>query len=116
MLFHFLAQLDPTNLNEVLLWVVGGVGAAYLVGRVVSLLLENLAFWHNLPAQLKLVLTMVFSVAISAGAQVLLTNTLLIEQLSPWFTLAMQAILAWLGSQQQYLAIKKDAGISYGIR
>ena len=105
--------VSPTDLQSVLLWIVTGAGSAYLTGRILSLLAENWAFWHKLSSQLKFIISIATAALISVGAQLLLGEPEVLEAIAPWFTLVMQAIIEWLGSQQQYIQAKR---VEYGAK
>lgn len=101
-----------TDLVATLMWI-SGVGAPYVIGWVVSLLLENAAWWIKLDSRIKFVVPMILSVLVSIGATLLLKNAALIQVLAPWYTLIVGAIMAYLGTQQGYMATKKA---EYGKR
>ena len=98
-------QVDYTDLTSVLVWL-SVLGAPYITGKVMAFVLENWKAWHKLPHAAKFLAPMLFSVGIATGAQVLLGYPELLGTLVPHFTLVITAVLAYLGSQQQYAAIK----------
>lgn len=102
--FSFFTQQAPdyTDLPAVLVWLTG-MGAPYVVGYSMAWILENVKWWHTLPEAVKFILPMLFSVGISVGSTYLLKNEELIQLLSPYWTLVVGAVLAWLGSQKAYI-------------
>lgn len=106
-------ELDPTSLTSVLLWIVAGPGVVFLVGKFVSLVLENWSGWANLPTSVKFLVPIVLSALLGVGAQLLLAQPELVGAVEPWFKIVMLAILAWVGSQSQYIASKRA---EYGAR
>ena len=103
---------DLTDLTAVLMWLAT-VGSPFLVGWALSLLIENWAGWGNLPHFVKTIIPMVASVLIAIGATVALKYPDIIGQIAPWFTVAMGAILGWLGTQGGYSYMKRN---EYGRR
>lgn len=113
LLITILAQLpDWTNLNEVLLWIVAG-GGSIIVAAFFSWLAENFEFWHKIPKNVKLILSLVLSIAIGAGAYYLLSMPELITIIQPIYALVVLIILTWLGSQAAYMFAKAK---SYGVK
>ena len=98
---------DWKNLDEVLLWVIGG-GFAVIVAAVFSFLAENFEFWHKIPKYGKLVISFVLSALIGAGAYYLLSMPELITFIQPYWALIVAMFLAWLGSQVAYIYAKKS--------
>lgn len=111
-LFTFLQQLPNwLNLEEVLLWLAAG-GGAVVVAFFFSWLAENFVFWHNFSANLKLFLSLVFSVGIGVGAHYVLGLPDLITFISPTYTLIITILLTWLGSQTAYMRSRyRDYGV-----
>lgn len=107
-----LIQVDWADFRSVLIWLAG-VGSPYVVGYIVSLLAENWPQWHNLPRWVKFLVPMLVSVALSAGATMLLQYEDIIGIVGPWWTLIIGAILAYLGTQVSYMNSKR-AGYGYG--
>lgn len=93
------------DVNEVLLWIVAG-GAAIIVNALFSFLAENFEFWHKLTKNLKLLLSLVFSIAIGAGAYYLLSLPDVITIIQPYWALLVTIVLAWVGSQFTYMKLK----------
>ena len=113
-LVSFLQQLpDWGSLEEVLLFLVAG-GGAIVVAFFFSWLAENFEFWHKWNSKLKLILSLVLSIGIGAGAYYLLALPELISLIQPYYALIVTIILAWLGSQIAYMKSKASAyGTNY---
>ncbi len=105
-------QIDFTDFRAVLIWLAGA-GAPYIVGYLVSLLAENWPKWHDLPRAVKFFTPMIFSLLLSVGATLLLNYPEVIGAISPWWAIVVAAILAYLGTQNAYIASKR-AGYGYG--
>jgi len=103
---------DLTDLGAVLVWLAT-VGSPFLVGWALSLLVENWAGWNKLPTMVKTLIPMLASVLIAMGATVALKYPDIIGQIAPWFTIAMGAVLGWLGTQKGYSYMKSN---EYGAR
>jgi len=103
---------DLTDLGAVLVWLAT-VGSPFLVGWALSLLIENWAGWAKLPSIVKTFIPMLASVLIAVGATYALKYPDLIGQIAPWFTVAMGAVLGWLGTQKGYVYMKSN---EYGAR
>ena len=93
------------DINEVLLWIVAG-GAAVVTNALLSFLAENFEFWHKFTKNLKLLISLVVSVAIGAGAYYLLSLPDIITFMQPYWVLVVTIVLAWLGSQYAYMKAK----------
>ena len=93
------------ELNEVLMWLVAG-GAAVIVNALFAFLAENFEFWHKLSKTVKLILSLLFSALIGAGAYYLLSLPEIITIIQPYWALLVTIILAWLGSQYAYIKAK----------
>ena len=112
-LMSLLQQLpDWGNLEEVLLFLAAG-GAAIAVAAFFSFLAENFEFWHKISALGKLILSLVLSIAIGAGAYYLLSLPDLISFIQPYYALVVTIVLAWLGSQIAYMKTKASG---YGVQ
>jgi hypothetical protein len=97
-----LQPTDPTDLVAVLTWLAG-IGAVYVVGYGLSFLLEKVPGWGmKVPGWAKGAIIIVFSIGVALGAQYLLTQTHVIVLLGPVFTLIVQMILAYLGTQKAF--------------
>lgn len=94
---------------ELLMWIATGGGAAIIVGRAVSLILEDTAFWHQLSPWVKKYtvrfLALVFGVVAEALLEVDLSTVF--GQFAPVVGMIILAAWNWLASQTQYLAIKE---------
>ena len=110
MLFSSFLQELPNwgDLNQVLLWLVAG-GSAVIVAALFSFLAENFEFWHKIPKNGKLVISLVLSILIGAGAYYLLSLPDVITIVQPYWALFVTMLLAWLGSQYAYMKAK-DSG------
>lgn len=98
---------EEYTLTSMLLWVVAGPGAAYLTGLLVTQVLENIAFWHKIPSQIKFILTLLVAGLLPIFAQALLAWSYLPE-IEPSFNIAVQAIIVWLASQSGYRTLKTE--------
>ena len=107
-LFVVAAQTAPDfgSLAEVLIWVIEGGGAMILAGFIVAYLLENLAFWHNLPVFVKKITPVVMAALLGVGAQSVLLGDLL-SYIPPVIQSMMLMLVAWLFSQIAYKGIKE---------
>ena len=105
------------SLISILTWLTAGPGAIYIAGRFFAFLAENWQKWHTLPAWLKKLLPLIFALVLAVVATLLLRRPDLLEQISPWWALLMQIAIGYLGSQQQYQAIKQAQAIRqyYGL-
>ncbi len=109
----FFQELDPTSFAGVLVWVIAGPGVVFLVGKFMSLVLENFPGWSNLPTLVKQLVPVVLAAGLGVAAQLLLAQPAVIAAIEPWFKVVMLAVLAWVASQQQYQAGKRA---EYGAR
>ncbi len=107
-------QVDWTDIKSVLIWLTG-VGAPYVVGYLVSLLAENWPAWHAFPRAVKFLVPMIVSILISLGATYLLSRADLLIAIGPYFALVVGAILAYLGTQNGYMATKRS-GYGYAAK
>ena len=96
-----------SNLTSVLVWLTGA-GSAYIAGWVISLLAENWAAWHNLPRNVKFLIPLVLSPVLAMVATVLLRQDAFLQVVGPWFTIAVNSIIAYLGTQQAYMSAKRS--------
>lgn len=106
-LFTALFQDLPNwgNFNEVLLFLVAG-GSAIVVNALLAFLAENFQFWHKIAKNGKLLISLLLSVGIGAGAYYLLSLPDLITFIQPYWALIVTIVLAWLGSQFAYMKAK----------
>ena len=66
-------MMDTTSITAVLLWIIAGPGAAYLVGQLMAFLLENFPAWHTFPTWVKFSVPMAFGgVLFSVLAKILI--------------------------------------------
>ena len=109
MLFSSFLQELPNwgNFNEVLLFLVAG-GSAIVVNALFTFLAENFEFWHKIPKNGKLLISLLLSVGIGAGAYYLLSLPDLITFIQPYWALVVTIVLAWLGSQYAYMKAKNS--------
>ena len=107
-IFGMAAQGTPEfgSLEELLLWVLQGGGAMVLAGFIVAYLLENFAFWHNLPTFIKKFTPWVLAALLGLGAKAVLLGDLL-----SYVPAILQSVIlmfvAWLFSQIAYKGIKE---------
>ena len=95
------------DLNQVLLWLVAG-GSAVVVAALFSFLAENFEFWHKIPKNGKLIISLVLSILIGAGAYYFLSLPDVITLIQPYWALVVTIVLAWLGSQYAYMKAKSS--------
>jgi ABC-type uncharacterized transport system YnjBCD permease subunit len=100
-----------STLAELLLWIASGGGAAILVGRVVSLWLENMTWWHPLPQLVKKVVPAVLAVIFAILAESALTVDLgsILGPYAPLVGTLLLALWNWLATQEQYIRTKETA-------
>lgn len=103
----FLQNVDLTNLESLLLWLVLGGGSVVVVNKLFSYLVANWTFFANLPSNVKFLIALVAAPVIAVLAQVLLGYTELLAQIQPWFQIAMLSILGYVASQSNYIGIKR---------
>lgn len=105
--------MDYTQLEQVLLWLTG-IGAPMVVGYIFSWVVENWKKWSTLPKEVKFTVPLVISVLISVGAKYLLDFPDIVEEISPYFTMIMTAILTYLSTQKAYMtAMDKQYGARF---
>lgn len=102
-----------TSVAELLMWIASGGGAAIIVGRVVSLLLEDTSWWHKLSPFVKRWSIRVVAVLFGILAEALLEVDLspILGAYAPLFGTLILALWNWLASQSQYARIM---GSRYG--
>lgn len=106
MLYDLFAQLpDWKELNQVLMWIVGG-GFSVIVAAVFAFLAENFEWWHKLNKNIKLLISLVLSGLIGFGAYYMLSLPDIITFIQPYWSLVVTMFLAWLGSQVAYAYVK----------
>jgi len=88
------------TLSEVLMWITGTGGGAWLVVMwFVSWALEGTAFWQRLSSQVKTVIMLVSAGLLGAGGQVLLNNPEIVAMIDPYVRPFIYAVMIWLASQ-----------------
>ena len=103
----FLQPEDPGDLNEVLIWLALGPGAVYVAGRALSIFLEKLPGWATkVPESLRPYIVLALGIGLSFGAKALLDQGEVLAQIAPIYKDLVTIIVAWLGTQQQYLSMK----------
>ena len=111
----FLQQGDFESLDAVLTWIIAGGGAMVLAGYVVAYLLENIAFWHNLPVTIKTIVPILLAAFFGAVAQSVLALDVL-----PSVPANVQALVLmlinWLFSQVAYSRLKGPGKYGLGNR
>jgi len=106
--FGIAAQGVPEfgSLEEVLMWIIEGGGAMILAGYIVAYLLENLEFWHNLPAFVKKFTPFVLAALIGLGAKAIVLGDLL-SYIPASIQVLVLMLIGWLFSQIAYKGIKE---------
>jgi hypothetical protein len=100
---------DPADLTSVLTWLAG-VGAVYAVGYGVSFILEKVPGWGSkLPSWARGVIVIALSAGVALGAQYLLGQAHFIGVFGPVFTLIVQMVVTYVGTQRAY-DFQKTAG------
>ena len=103
-----LQPADPTDLVAVLTWLAG-LGAVYIVGYGVSFLFEKIPGWGmKVPGWAKGVITIVVSIGVALGARYLLGRSDIVELLGPIFTLIVQLVLAYIGTQKAFVYQREE--------
>ena len=97
---------DFGTLEEFFIWVGTGAGAMVLTGLVMAYLLENFAWWHDLPRWLKLIAPIVLAAIFGALAQSVIVLDLLTFIPAPAQVVILM-LIAWLFSQIGYRSIKE---------
>jgi len=93
------------SLNDVLVWVVVGGGAAILSGYVLAYLLENFAWWHNLPSWVKRLVPLALAGVFGFVAQAVLDLQLL-SGVPPGVQALILTLINWLFNQRAYAGVK----------
>ena len=97
---------DFGTLEEFFIWVGTGAGSMILAGLVMAYLLENFAWWHDLPRWLKLIAPIILSAVFATLAQSVIVLDLLIFIPAPAQIVVLMMIM-WLLSQLGYRSIKE---------
>lgn len=96
------------DLNQFLLWIIQGGGAAILAGYVVAYGLENIPAWHQLKPVFKKWIVLAIQGLFAFGATVLLDLGVL-STLPVWASTFILTMIGWLFSQIAYARIKDGA-------
>ena len=96
---------DFSTLEEFLVWIGTGAGSMVLAGLVMAYLLENFAWWHDLPRWVKLIAPIVLAAIFATLAQSVIVLDLLTFIPPPAQVLLLMMIM-WLFSQIGYRSIK----------
>lgn len=97
---------DFGTLEEFFVWIGTGAGSMILAGLVMAYLLENFAWWHNLPRWVKLIAPIVLAAIFATLAQSVIVLDLLTFIPAPAQVLLLMMIM-WLFSQIGYRSIKE---------
>ncbi len=109
MAMRFFQPEDPGDLIAVLTWLALGPGAVYVAGRALSIILEKFPGWATkFPESLRGYAVLGLSVALTFGAKALLGQGEVLAQIAPIYKDLVTIIVAWLGTQQQYLSMKSS--------
>lgn len=88
------------SLIEVLEWITGAGGGAFLIiSWAVSWGLEKTEWWEGLTSQVRALFILGLSVVLGIIATALKLNPQVVEAIEPFFQPIMYSILAWLGTQ-----------------
>jgi len=97
---------DFGTLEEFFVWVGTGAGAMVLTGLVMAYLLENFAWWHDLPRWVKLIAPIILSAVFATLAQSVIVLDLLTFIPAP-AQIVLLMMIAWFFSQIGYRSIKE---------
>jgi len=100
-----------TDLQAVLVWL-SDLGAPFIIGMAVSYLAANAKWWVDLSGTIKFWIALIASVALSLLATYLLAIPDLIAFVQPYWSIAIKAVLAYLGTQVAYANILRSR---YGV-
>lgn len=101
-----LLQGDFESLEAVLVWIISGGGAMFLVGYVEAYLLENWAGWHKLSRGIKTFFPIIMASLLGVIAQSLLAFDVL-EGIPPAIGMLVLTMVNWIASQKAYRGIKE---------
>lgn len=88
------------GLSDVLQWLVGTSGGAFIVITwVTSWALEKAAWWGKLNSMVKSISIIVLSGVLGGLSQLLLTRPDIVVMIDPYFKPIMYAALLWVSSQ-----------------
>lgn len=102
------------DLTGVLAWLTGSGGGAFLlISWAASWGLEGVTWWHNLKAQVKVIIILAFSGLLGAGAAALQANPDLVAAIEPYIRPLIYGVMAWLSTQtahwvSQFLEARKQ--------
>jgi hypothetical protein len=97
---------DPTILLAILTWIAAGPGGVWVAGKVLSFLVEQIPGWQTISGTLRWWIVLLLSVGLTIGAYLLLQHVDLVAQLDPFYKMIFMLVTAWLGTQQQFTALK----------
>ena len=98
---------DPSDLNEVLLWMALGPGALFVAGNGLSYLLEIVPGWGSkILVSWRPWIVLALTVGLAFGAKALLGYEDLVSQIAPTYKMLFMVIGGWLGSQFAYGRLK----------
>lgn len=108
--FRPLAQSpEPSDLTGVIVWLAAGPGGIYFAGRALAFLFEKFPGWGTkMPEGLRPWIVLLAGFGLAIGAHFLLTAPDIIAAISPYYVLIIGTFIAWLGSQQQFTALKES--------
>jgi len=104
-------QPDPYQLEAVLIWFVTGAGSVWAINKVVSLLLEDFSWWHNLHRKLKFTIMIAAAVLVSVAAMYLLQAPEVLAVITPYYKIVAGVVLSalgWITSQNNYGENRKE--------
>ena len=91
---------DPGDLSSTLVWLAAGPGALFFASAALSFLYERVPGWGKIvPSNLKPYIVLGVAVALSFGAEALLTQSGVVTQLSSAYAKIYMIAAGWLGSQ-----------------
>ena len=102
------------SINDILIWIVLGGGAAIIFGLLSARFLENLVFWHNLPKWVKKIVPVIGAGLIGILAQSLIAVD--IGQYIPEWVAAMIIAAVNLYYNQKEYGLIKDTSYAEGAR
>ena len=100
---------DPSDLNQVLIWLAVGPGALFVAGNGLSYFLEIFPGWGSkILVSWRPWIVLALTVGLAFGAKALLAYDGLVSQISPAFKMLFTVIAAWIGSQFAYARLKSS--------
>jgi len=107
--FRFLFQGEPPtsfdSLTAILVWLSVGGGGMWLVGYVESYLLENAAWWHNLPHWFKVVAPVFIAGLVGSLAQSAI-NLDVLSGVPTMYQGFILSIVNYLATQRAYMGLQ----------